>query len=388
MAMLMAILGVVVGLFFPQLALSLEFIGSIFLLLLKMLIIPIVVTSLFLSIAKLNSMELKKLGKNTLIFYLLTSTLACLSGIIIANMISLPEVFDPNKLISHDPSKLENLSFKTLVTSFFSDNFFKALSDGNIVQIIVFTLLISFAFLKIKNNSYRESLLNLFEAFHQLITIIIGWVLKFAPLGVFALLAALFAKHSVSVFTGLSPLFYAILASLLIHTLITLPGVVFLIAKINPYKFIFKCRKALIVAFTTASSTATLPISTQVLVEQNEVSQKTAGFTLPLGATLNMDGSALYQALVVLFFGQMSGMDLTLYQELLVFLFVMLSSAGTAGIPGGGLVMMTMILEMIGIPLEYVGLYILIDRIWDYPVTMVNVMGDLYGAKVIERLVR
>lgn len=388
MAMLMAILGVVVGLFFPQLALSLEFIGSIFLLLLKMLIIPIVVTSLFLSIAKLNSMELKKLGKNTLIFYLLTSTLACLSGIIIANMISLPEVFDPNKLISHDPSKLENLSFKTLVTSFFSDNFFKALSDGNIVQIIVFTLLISFAFLKIKNNSYRESLLNLFEAFHQLITIIIGWVLKFAPLGVFALLAALFAKHSVSVFTGLSPLFYSILASLLIHTLITLPGVVFLIAKINPYKFIFKCRKALIVAFTTASSTATLPISTQVLVEQNEVSQKTAGFTLPLGATLNMDGSALYQALVVLFFGQMSGMDLTLYQELLVFLFVMLSSAGTAGIPGGGLVMMTMILEMIGIPLEYVGLYILIDRIWDYPVTMVNVMGDLYGAKVIERLVR
>ena len=388
MAMLMAILGVVVGLFFPQLALSLEFIGSIFLLLLKMLIIPIVVTSLFLSIAKLNSMELKKLGKNTFIFYLLTSTLACLSGIIIANMISLPEVFDPNKLISHDPSKLENLSFKTLVTSFFSDNFFKALSDGNIVQIIVFTLLISFAFLKIKNNSYRESLLNLFEAFHQLITIIIGWVLKFAPLGVFALLAALFAKHSVSVFTGLSPLFYSILASLLIHTLITLPGVVFLIAKINPYKFIFKCRKALIVAFTTASSTATLPISTQVLVEQNEVSQKTAGFTLPLGATLNMDGSALYQALVVLFFGQMSGMDLTLYQELLVFLFVMLSSAGTAGIPGGGLVMMTMILEMIGIPLEYVGLYILIDRIWDYPVTMVNVMGDLYGAKVIERLVR
>jgi Na+/H+-dicarboxylate symporter len=143
----------------------------------------------------------------------------------------------------------------------------------------------------------------------------------------------------------------------------------------------------LIVALATASSSATLPVSTRVLENNAGVSPKTTGFVLPLGATLNMDGSALYQSLVILFLGGLAGIDFTFAQQLLVILFVLLSSAGTAGIPGGGLMMMGTVMQMVGIPLELIGIYLLVDRFWDPIITAINVMGDLFGAKVIDRFV-
>jgi proton glutamate symport protein len=146
-------------------------------------------------------------------------------------------------------------------------------------------------------------------------------------------------------------------------------------------------REALLVALATASSAATLPVSARVLEEQG-VNPKTTGFVLPLGASLNMDGSALYQVLVVLFLGRVAGVDFSITQQLLIFMFVMLSSSGTAGIPGGGLVMMGAMLQMVGIPLELIGIYLLVDRFWDPPITALNVLGDLFGTKTIDRFVR
>lgn len=387
LAVVLAITGIFVGLYLPVVALHLEFIGKIFILLLKMMIIPLVVTSIFLSIAKLNILELKNLGGKTILYYLCTSVFACFSGILIANSYSFTSGIHIESVANYDPSKLNDISFSSVVTSFFSGNFFNALTEGNIVQIVVFTVLVGLAALKVKKE-HRDFLINFSDAVQEMMMVIIHWVVRIAPIGIFSLLAAIVAKTETKIFYGLGPLFLAITLAVTIHTLIVLPSIGFFVGGFNPYKFIFKMKKALIVALTTASSTATLPVSTQVLSDRGGVKPKTSGFVLPLGATLNMDGSALYQAMVILFLGEFAGMSLTLTQQFLVFFFVMTASAGTAGIPGGGLMMFGAVMEMVGIPLEYIGIYLLIDRFWDYPITMVNVYGDLIGAKTVDRFIK
>jgi proton glutamate symport protein len=382
----LALLGVLVGIYLPDVALNLEFVGKIFILLLKMMIIPLVVTSIFLSIAKLKVSELKSLGGRTILYYLTTSSLACFTGLMIANSYSFTDGILLQNVSDYDPSKLANISFSSVITSFFSGNFFNALAKGNIVQIVVFTILIGLASLGIRKEQ-RDFLVTFSDAVQEMMMVIIHWIVKIAPIGIFSLLAAIVAKTETKIFYGLGPLFLAIAIAALIHTLITLPAIGFFIGGFNPFKFILKIKKALIVALTTASSTATLPVSTQVLSEEGEVKAKTTGFVLPLGSTLNMDGSALYQGMVILFLGEFAGMSLTLSQQFLVFFFVMTSSAGSAGIPGGGLMMFGAVMEMVGIPLEYIGVYLLIDRFWDYPITMVNVYGDLIGAKTIDRFI-
>lgn len=385
-AILLAMLGILVGVYFPALALSTEFIGNIFLLLLKMLIVPLVVTSIFLSIANLDIKEIKFLGTYTTLYYLFTSACACFVGLVLVNSFSFTGKVHLNDLAQYDPSKISDITFQEIATSFFSGNFFNALSEGNIVQIVVFTLFLAIASLKV-DVKYRHVLVSFCESVQEMMMVVINWIVLIAPLGVFSLLASLVAKTDTNVFYGLIPLFIGISIGVFTHAFVTLPLLGAFLGKFNVYKFMLSCKRALAVAFMTASSTATLPISTQILREKKLVKDKTAGFVLPLGATLNMDGSALYQAMVVVFLGQMAGMDLEVHQQFLIFFFVMTSSAGTAGIPGGGLMMVGAVLEMVGIPLEYIGIYLLIDRVWDYPITMINVLGDLVGSKIIDRYV-
>lgn len=383
-AVVLALLGFLVGSYLPSVALNLEFIGSIFILLLKMMIIPLVVTSIFLSIVKVEREKLKSLGGAAIGYYLLTSSLACIVGLTIANFFDFASRVQLGEWSRYDATKLADVNFSGLVTSFFSGNFFNALSEGNIVQIVVFTILIGLAGLHIPVKQ-KEILISFSEAVQNLMMTLIAWIVKAAPIGVFSLIAAIIAKTDIQVFSGLGLLFLAITLASAIHLLITLPAIGFFLGRFHPYRFLLSIKKALIVALTTASSSATLPISMQVIQDKGEVKEKTSGFVLPLGATLNMDGSALYQGIVILFLGSMAGMDLSLQQQLLIFFFVMTSSAGTAGIPGGGLMMVGAVMEMVGIPLEFIGLYLLVDRFWDYPVTMVNVAGDLFGTKVIDK---
>ncbi len=380
----LGILGVLLGLYLPEWAISLEFIGKIFILLLKMLIIPLVVTSIFLSLARLRHEEIKSLGGFTISYYLATSAFACTVGLVIANSISFAQGMPPEGTVAYDASKLADISFTSVITSFFAGNFFHALSEGNIIQVVVFTLFVGMASLQLPIGK-REALVNLADSFQDVLMIIIHWIIKFAPLGIFSLLAAIVAKTDTQLFQGLGPLFMAISLAVIIHVGITLSGIGYFVGGFNPYAFLFKVKRALVVALTTASSTATLPVSNQELIDHGQVKEKTSGFILPLGATLNMDGSALYQGIVLIFLAEFSGMDLSLSQQLLIFFFVMTSSIGSAGIPGGGLMMFGAVMEMVGIPLEYIGVYLLVDRFWDYPITMVNVLGDLIGAKTIDR---
>lgn len=384
---ILGVVGIGIGLYFPSWALSLSFLGDIFILFLKLLIIPLVITSIFLSIASLEINEVKKLGSKTLLYYFSTSSLACLTGLFIANSFSFTSGIDFQSVSNYDPTKLNDISVNSFVTNFFSGNIFQSLTSGNIVQIVVFTFFVAMASLKVKSE-YRETLIHFSRAIQEVMMVLINWAIKVSPLGIFSLVASIIAKTEMKLFIGLGPLFMAIGLAVFIHTIIVLPLIGYFIGGFNPYTFIFKVKKALVVAFTTASSTATLPISTQVLNENAAVNSKTSRFVLPLGATLNMDGSALYQAIVILFLGEFSGMSLTLSQQILVFLFVMTSAAGTAGIPGGGIMMMGAVMSLVGIPLENIAIYLLIDRFWDYPITAVNVLGDLFGAKTIDRFMK
>lgn len=387
--LLMAALGILFGMYLPEVSIHLEFIGKIFIHLLKMLIIPLVVTSVFLAIAGMKGPDLKRLGLGTAGYYLFTSAMAAITGLVIASLVEFKNTTGFEFKLEHhyDPSKLASVSFGDIATSFFSGNFFNALSEGNIVQIVVFTLIVGFAALNIEAGK-RKTLIEFSRAVQDLMAQVISWIVKVAPIGIFSLLAAIVAKTDVSIFQGLGALFGAITAAALIHALITLPLIASFVGKFNPLEFVVQVKEALVLSLTTASSAATLPVSQKLLEENAGVSKETAGFILPLGATLNMDGSALYQALVVIFLGEYAGMDLTVYQQTLIFIFVMTSAAGTAGIPGGGLMMVGAVMQMTGIPLEMIGIYLLIDRFWDYPITMINVFGDLIGAKTIDRFNR
>jgi len=382
---LAALGGLALGFLAPEFSLKIGFLGDVFLTLLKMMIIPLIFVSVFLAVAKQAGQgELSGIGLKTVSYFFGTSALACITGLLAANL--LPKASQAVNYVGYDASKLGSITFEQVLLSFIPSNAVKALADGQIIQIVVFSILMGIACIRLESKK-RELLVDIADAGHDLIMTVIQWILKIAPIGIFSLVAAVIAKTNFESLSGLGWLFGAIACAASVHVLITLPTIGYFIGRFHPYKFIFNVREALLVALATASSAATLPVSARVLEEQG-VNPKTTGFVLPLGASLNMDGSALYQVLVVLFLGRIAGVDFTFAQQLLIFMFVMLSSSGTAGIPGGGLVMMGAMLQMVGIPLELIGIYLLVDRFWDPPITALNVLGDLFGTKTIDRFVR
>lgn len=386
LTILLVILGIIVGVYFPGSAKSLAFIGKLFISYLKLLIIPLVFTSIFLAIVNLVKKDLFSLGSKTLFYYFITSSLACITGLAVSQIFTI----EPSGVISelaNYKSELGSLSFSDIILSFMPSNIFKSITNGNIIHIVVATFISAIAATSIEKklqNRLKESV----EAIHEVLIVLIQFGMRLAPLGIASLVANIIATTEVSKFSSVIPLFGTILIAVVIHTCVSLPLIAYYFGGFNPWKYLKVIKKPIIVALTTASSTATLPVSMQTLEESGEVKTKTSKFILPLGATLNMDGSALYQAMVVLFLAQFAGLSLAFADQLLVFLFIMISSAGTAGIPGGGIMMMGAVMGMVGIPLEYLSVYILIDRVWDYPITAVNVYGDLIGAKTVDRYVK
>ena len=373
------VLGIVFGIFLPDASIYFKFLGDIFLTLLKMLILPIIMVSLFLAIAKLPSLAtLRQLGGKTFLYYLSTTALAVLTGLIMANIF----IFSDNvEVASADTA---NTDF-SLIQKIFPSNIFASLANGEILHIVVFSIMLGMAVTTMAENK-KAQLVELADTVYEAIIILVGWILKMAPLGIFSLVWTTIAGFDMEMFSSLTSFFMAVAIGLFIHSCVSLPLILKIFGKYNPWTFFLEAKQALIVAFSTASSSATLPVSTKVLEENSGVSKQVANFVLPLGATLNMDGSALYQALLAMLFVTLAGMHITFDQQILIFIFVILSSSGTAGIPSGGIIMMTMVINLLGLENGdyYLGLYIMVDRFWDYPTTMINVWGDLIGTKTID----
>ncbi len=384
LTLLAIILGILVGLYLPSLARAVYLLGEIFLRLLKMIIAPLIFASVYVSLSGLGSLaKIKEIGLKTLIYYLLTTSLSVLTGLILVNLLR-PGTGMTTALTASEVH-LKSITMHDLILSIIPRNPVKSVAEGEVLPIIFFALLLGLATLNLPQ-AKRRALFDFFEALNDALICLIRWIIYLTPLGVFAIVSRIVAEKGLEPLFSLSKYVLTVVLGLTFHASITLGLIVWLLGKTAPWRYFLKVREALLVAFSTASSSATLPISLEVAEEKAGVPKEIAGFVLPLGATVNMDGTALYEAVAAMFIANVYHLHLRLAQQVTIFLTATLASVGAAGIPGAGLVTMTMVLQAVGLPLEGIGLILTVDRFLDMMRTSVNVWGDLIGAKVIDRL--
>ncbi len=377
--LLAILLGLGAGLAFPQEMLSLAILGQIFLKLLKMIVAPLIFTSVFLSILGLRSLKvLERLGGRTLLYYLGTTSLSVVTGLIWVNILR-PSA----ELTSHEAPHLKGLSLRDLLLSLFPENVIQSFARTEVVPLILFAILLGLAGLKVGEKA--KPLNSFFEALNETLLALTRGIIKLTPIGVFSLVGSLIAREGVSPLLSLGKYALTVVLGLAFHAGITLPLLLYLFTRVSPWKYFLTIREAPLLAFSTASSSATLPVTLEVAEERARIRPEVAGFVLPLGSTINMDGTALYEAVAAMFIAYSYGLELTLTQQALIFLTAVLASVGAAGIPSAGLVTMTLVLQSVGLPLEGIGLILAVDRFLDMLRTSVNVWGDLVGAKIIDR---
>lgn len=386
------VLGVIVGILFRDTAVIFQPVGDAFIRLLKMIIVPLVFSSLVVGVVSLGTVQnLGRLGARTFFYYLATTLMAVLIGLIVVNFvkpgidtsIDLSSFKSLPKLSSTFSENSDQVTFISVITDIVPDNIINAISTENMLGVIFFSIIFGAALLSLSKKG--ESLKNTIEDFNDVFLKITDWIMKLSPLGVFALLATLVGQTGFSIFKPLAFYVAAVLLSLFIHLTISLSGILFVVARYSPITFFKKMFPAIAMAFSTDSSIATLPVTMDCLEKKVGVSKKVVGFITPLGATVNMDGTALYEAVAAVFIAQVSGIDLSITQQLIIMLTAILASVGAAGIPSAGLVTMVIVLKSVNLPIEGIGLLLAVDRILDMFRTTVNVISDSCGALVIAR---
>ncbi|GAB5604365.1 dicarboxylate/amino acid:cation symporter [Sideroxyarcus sp. TK5] len=374
-----------------------DFIGTLFLNALKMLIVPLVVSSIIVGIAGIGGGgAFGRLGAKTLIYYATTSLFAILIGLAIVNMTA-PGIIDgqPAKerlgmaqVSDEVAASIEDKGAGDLVGIFLRmvpTNIVSAAADGQMLGLIFFSLLFGFFMTRIEE-PYAESQYKLWNGIFQVMMKITDWVMKFAPIGVFGLVAKVVASTGFAAIAPLAWFFFSVLAGLAIHSLLALPALLYFVGGVSPLRHYRAMAPALLTAFSTSSSAATLPLTMECVEKRAGVSNRTSSFVLPLGATVNMDGTALYECVAAMFIAQAYGIELGFVQQFTVVLLALVTSIGVAAIPSASLVAIAIILSAIGLPLEAIGLILAVDRVLDMCRTSVNVFSDSCGAVIIARL--
>ena len=380
------ILGVAFGSFLPEIALKQQVIGQIFISFLKMLVVPLVFSSIFISILGLGSLdELKNIGLRTIGLYLITTALAVLLAIFIMNAFPIGEAVSAKDLEYAKASQIAEFSLSTMILSFIPENIFNSLSNGSMMQIIVFSILFAIASLHLEGHR-QETMLDFFTAVTNAMLTMAEWIIKLTPIGVFSLISYVIADQGIDVILGLWKYVLMVLSVLIIHAVITLPIVLSLFGKVNPYKYLSAIREAPIMAFSTASSAATLPVSMRVVEEVGGVDKKNASFVLPLGATVSMDGTAAYLTIAILYISHLAGVQLGFMEQVLLGVTIVSLSVGVAALPSASLVMMVVILNQIGLPVEYIAVIVAVDRILDMARTSLNITSDLVVVKIVDQM--
>ena len=355
--------------------------GSLFLNLIKMIIVPLVLASLVVGTCGLGDVKkLGRIGGKTLAYYLLTTAFAVTLGLIIANVFNVGGGLS----IPVDAAKVEATQAPKFIDTLLGivpTNPIKAMADGNMLQIIVFALVLGGGIVAIGDKG--TPLFSFFDSLAEVTYKITNAIMSFAPIGVFALITPVVAANGPKVLLPLLKVVIAVYLGCFLHMLIVYSSTLKILGNFSPVKFFKGIFPAQAIAFTTASSSATLPINMKCIEENMGVSKPISSFVLPLGATVNMDGTALYQGICALFVAQVYGIDLTFAQNVTIVLTATLASIGTAGVPGAGLIMLTMVLQSVGLPLEGVALIAGIDRILDMARTVVNITGDASCAVIV-----
>jgi proton glutamate symport protein len=359
---------------------------ELFLRLLKMAILPLVITSITSAVIQVGSSRgLGLISLRTFIYYLTTSLLAILTGQILVNILK------PGKgaslLLESRPGEIGAVDqkFSDLLLNIIPENPFRAMANGDVLPVIFFSLLFGFFVTRLKSEQ-RYLLGGFFRAAFEAMMKLTSFVIWTAPVGVFGIISGIVARTGFDAFAPLGRFFLVVLAGLSIHFFITLPLILKYMGKCRPLIHYRGMLSALMTAFSTCSTIVTLPLTMKAVTEVSGASKKAAGFVLPIGATINMDGTALYECVATIFIAQVYGFDLGLSQQGIIVFTAVLASIGAASIPMSGLVMMSIILKAVGLPLEGVAMILAVDRVLDMFRTAVNVFSDSVGAVVISRL--
>lgn len=379
--------GIVFGLWFKSSILPIANpLADIFINSLKMIVMPIIIFSIASGILNIDShKELKQLGIKTFSYYLLTTSVAIITGQILVSLIQPGRGVSTLLKANVESIPATENSIVDIIIKIIPSNPFQAMAEGNVIQVIFFMILFSLIILQLEDK-YRSFFTDFFQGGFNVMMKLVHWIIWLAPIGVFGIVARIIAQTGFEAIEGLVVYFFTVLGGLLIHAVITLPLILSFLGKMNPWHHFKNMILALETAFFTSSSMATLPITMECVIENDKVRPKTANFVLPIGATVNMDGTALYEAVAVIFIAQAYGFELTLVQLVIVLFTTVLASIGTAAIPMAGFVMITIILKAVGLPLEGVGLVLAVDRLLDMVRTTVNVWSDSCGAVVVDNL--
>ena len=395
-----AIIGVAAGVYFHELGAEHHvvqtglylsgLIGTLFIDLLKMILIPLVFCSISVGIANLRQhQQMHRVWVSTLLFFVGSMAIAIVLGMS-ASLYFRPGSGLQISLFQHSMQNFEakQLLLPEIVAQFLHGLFvnpFAALSQGNVLAVVMFALILGVA-LVIGGDRFKHIRITLQEAL-DVTMLIVGWVMRLAPLGIMALLIKLVALQDVQVLGTLAEFVAVVIGTTLLHGVVVLPLILYLFTGRSPLWFWRGAREALVTAFATSSSAATLPVTLRCTIQHLKVKPEIAGFVTPLGSTINMDGTALYEAAAALFIANLVGVELSFAQQLIVFFTAMIAAIGAPGIPSAGMVTMVMVLQSVGLPAEAIAILLPIDRLLDTLRTTVNVQGDMVGSLVVQKLV-
>ncbi|HQS37602.1 MAG: dicarboxylate/amino acid:cation symporter [Methylotenera sp. 24-45-7] len=395
-----AVFGVAIGLYFHGLGAEQQtvqsglyvagLIGTLFIDLLKMILIPLVFCSISVGIANLRQhQQMHRVWVATLLFFMGSMLIAIILGL------SASLYFKPGTGLQLNmfENAMQNFEAKQLpLPEFFAQflhglfvNPFTALAQGNVLAVVMFALILGVA-LVMGGDRFKHVRTILQEAL-DVTMLIVGWIMRLAPLGIMALLIKLVAVQDVAMLSTLAKFVAVVMGTTLLHGIVVLPLILYLFTRRSPLWFWRGAREALVTAFATSSSAATLPITLRCTIQHLKVKPEIAGFVTPLGSTINMDGTALYEAAAALFVANLVGVELSLMQQLIVCFTAMIAAMGAPGIPSAGMVTMVLVLQSVGLPAEAIAILLPIDRLLDTLRTTVNVEGDMVGSLVVQKLV-
>ncbi len=381
------ILGVVLGMWLPEYVKYISWMGDLFMRALKMVIIPLILTSIVSGIVNIGSLKkLGKIGLKTISYYIATSVFAIVIGLFMVNILKPGVGADLGFVSEVEGLALAKESFGQTLINIIPTNVVQAMVENQMLSVIFFAILVGLFITNI-SKKHKKLYIKLFNGGFELMMKITEFVIKFTPYGVFGIVALQVAQLDdlTEVAGRLGLYMVAVILALIIHSCITLPLILKIVGKINPLSHIRAMSVPLLTAFSTSSSSATLPLTMEAVEHKAGASNKITSFVLPLGATINMDGTALYECIAAIFIAQAYGIDLSFGEQIIVVITALLASIGAAGIPMAGLVMITVILSAVNLPLEGVGLILAVDRILDMFRTSVNVWSDSCGTVVIAK---
>ena len=380
-------LGVVVGLLLqgnPDIATEyIKPLGTIFLNLIKMIVVPLVIFSMIAGVISLSDIKrVGAIGGKTIVYYLLTTACAIIIGLVVANI---GNVGGGYTLTTDELSYTakEAPSFIDTIVNIFPDNFVQPMSDASMLQIIVIALFFGFGILAAGKKA--QPVADFVNGMSEVCIKIMHMIISIAPFGVFGLITPVVASNGPDILLPLLKLIVVAYIAMILHMIVVYSGLVRIIAKMRPIQFFKGQMQAMVFAFASASSVGTLPVNMECSKKLG-VSQEVSSFVLPLGATINMDGTAIYQGVCAIFIAQVFGIELDLSQQMVIVMTAVLSSIGTAGVPGSGMIMLAMVLQSVGLPVEGIALVAGVDRVLDMMRTTVNITGDQSAAVCVNAL--